>query len=126
MPTETVTLVTIKATYQGVYFIPLSQGIIQSHSPIPCVQYDGVSLLYRLTRFSTPDRIRTCVCVVIFIGSLPNLNHTPAHCLWCDLNSYKGLFVRPTGFEPVTVCLEGRCSIQLSYERISSQDVKEP
>ena len=31
-----------------------------------------------------------------------------------------GWFVRPTGFEPVTVCLEGRCSILLSYERIRS------
>ncbi len=29
-----------------------------------------------------------------------------------------GLFVIATGFEPVTVCLEGRCSIQLSYSTI--------
>ena len=26
-----------------------------------------------------------------------------------------GLFVIAAGFEPATVCLEGRCSIQLSY-----------
>src|SRR6185503_14931103 len=25
--------------------------------------------------------------------------------------------VRPAGFEPTTICLEGRCSIQLSYGR---------
>ena len=26
--------------------------------------------------------------------------------------------VRPAGFEPAAVCLEGRCSIQLSYGRV--------
>ena len=30
-------------------------------------------------------------------------------------------FVRQSGFEPETLCLEGRCSIQLSYWRF--QDV---
>ena len=34
------------------------------------------------------------------------------------------LLVSATGFEPVTVCLEGRCSIQLSYAPISGKFFK--
>ena len=31
---------------------------------------------------------------------------------------HTNLMARPTGFEPVAYCLEGSCSIQLSYGRI--------
>ena len=35
------------------------------------------------------------------------------------------ILVNQTGFEPVTVCLEGRCSIQLSYASLLSS-IKHP
>ncbi len=33
------------------------------------------------------------------------------------MSPFKKKLVRPTGVEPVTYALEGRCSIQLSYGR---------
>jgi hypothetical protein len=40
----------------------------------------------------------------------------------CELNVYKGfsLNVIRIGLEPMTYCLEGSCSIQLSYRTVSS------
>lgn len=36
------------------------------------------------------------------------------------------ILVIATGFEPVTVCLEGRCSIQLSYATIVAFTISKP
>ena len=37
------------------------------------------------------------------------------------VNNLQGLNVIPLGLEPKTVCLEGRCSIQLSYGTIATR-----
>ena len=59
-----------------------------------------------------------------YAPSSPNLMDTPlldTSCASSHLQIYAAMliyFVRPPGFEPGTGCLEGRCSIQLSYERV--------
>ena len=41
-------------------------------------------------------------------------------------SSIENPIVRPTGLEPVTYCLEGSCSIRLSYGRLSEVPIRSP
>ena len=42
------------------------------------------------------------------------------------MSPYLASSVRPTGLEPVAYCLEGSCSIQLSYGRLYNAGPVEP
>ena len=62
------------------------------------------------------DRVRTPKVNAIF-GSIPILTKEISNIKNGEpipVNQFSGLVIAK-GFEPLTVCLEGRCSIQLSY-----------
>ena len=48
-------------------------------------------------------------------------NHNP---VLCQLSYIHHILVRQEGFEPPTYCLEGSCSIHLSYWRIPSDTLR--
>ena len=45
---------------------------------------------------------------------------------WTAYRPADGLMARPAGFEPATHGLEGRCSIQLSYGRLTFHPLEYP